>query len=71
VASHAGSWLLTDVAVWTPLTGELSEVLAGLCKPRTRHDPASRSSVVVLAICRVGNRQSARGVRPVIMTGGP
>ncbi|MDQ4021577.1 MAG: transposase [Actinomycetota bacterium] len=39
VVSHAGSRLLADVADRTTLTGELSEVLAELCKPRARHDP--------------------------------
>ncbi len=39
VVSHAGSRLLADVADRTTLTGELSQVLAGLCKPRARHDP--------------------------------
>jgi hypothetical protein len=39
VVSHAGSRLLADVADRTTLTGELSEVLAGLCKPRARHHP--------------------------------
>jgi len=36
VVSHAGSRLLADR---TTLTGELSEALAGLHRPRTRHDP--------------------------------
>ncbi|AEA28871.1 transposase IS4 family protein (plasmid) [Pseudonocardia dioxanivorans CB1190] len=39
VVSHVGSRLLADVADRTTLTGELSEVLAGLRRPRTRHDP--------------------------------
>jgi hypothetical protein len=39
VVSHAGSRLLADVADRTTLTGELSQVLAGLCRPRARHDP--------------------------------
>jgi hypothetical protein len=39
VVSHAGSRLLADVADRTTLTGELSQVLAWLCKPRARHDP--------------------------------
>jgi hypothetical protein len=39
VVSHAGSRLLADVADRTTLTGELSEVLGGLRRPRTRHDP--------------------------------
>ena len=39
VVSHAGSRLLADVADRTMLTAELSEVLAGLRKPRARHDP--------------------------------
>ena len=40
VASHVGSRLLADVADWTTLTGELSDALAGLRRPRSRHDPA-------------------------------
>jgi DDE family transposase len=39
VVSHAGSRLLADVADRTTLTGELGEALAGLRKPRSRHDP--------------------------------
>jgi hypothetical protein len=39
VVSHAGSRLLADVADRTTLTAELNEVLAGLRKPRARHDP--------------------------------
>jgi hypothetical protein len=39
VVSHAGSRLLADVADRTTLTAKLSEVLAGLRKPRARHDP--------------------------------
>jgi hypothetical protein len=39
VVSHAGSRLLADVADRTTLTAELSEALAGLRKPRSRHDP--------------------------------
>ena len=39
VVSHAGSRLLADVADRTTLTGQLSEALAGLRKPRARHDP--------------------------------
>ena len=39
VVSHVGSRLLADVADRTTLTAELTEVLAGLRKPRTRHDP--------------------------------
>jgi hypothetical protein len=39
MVSHAGSRLLADVADRTTLTGELSQVLAGLCKARARHDP--------------------------------
>ena len=39
VVSHAGSRLLADVADRTTLTGQLAEVLAGLRKPRARHDP--------------------------------
>lgn len=37
--SHAGSRLLADVADRTTLTGLLAEGLAGLRKPRARHDP--------------------------------
>jgi hypothetical protein len=39
VVSHAGSRLLADVADRTTLTAQLAEGLAGLRKPRTRHDP--------------------------------
>ena len=39
VVSHVGSRLLADVADRTTLTGQLSEVLDGLRKPRARHDP--------------------------------
>jgi hypothetical protein len=39
VVSHAGSRLLADLADATTLTNELSQVLAGLRRPRTRHDP--------------------------------
>ena len=39
VVSHAGSRLLADVADRSTLTGQLAEVLAGLRKPRARHDP--------------------------------
>jgi len=37
--SHAGSRLLADLADRTTLTAQLAEALAGLRKPRTRHDP--------------------------------
>ena len=39
IVSHAGSRLLADLADSTTLTGEVSQVLAGLSRPRTRHDP--------------------------------
>jgi hypothetical protein len=39
VVSHAGSRLLADVADKTTLTAQLAEALAGLRKPRARHDP--------------------------------
>jgi hypothetical protein len=39
VVSHAGSRLLADVADKTTLTAQLAEDLAGLRKPRARHDP--------------------------------
>ena len=39
VVSHAGSRLLADVADRTTLTGQLGEALAGLRRPRARHDP--------------------------------
>jgi hypothetical protein len=39
VVSHAGSRLLADLADATTLTAELSQALAGLRRPRTRHDP--------------------------------
>jgi len=40
VVSHVGSRLLADVADRTTLTAELSQAMAGLRKPRARHDPA-------------------------------
>ena len=39
VVSHAGSRLLAEVADKTTLTAQLAEDLAGLRKPRARHDP--------------------------------
>ena len=39
VVSHVGSRLLADVADRTTLTGELTEVLDGLRRPRARHAP--------------------------------
>ena len=39
VVSHAGSRLLADLADATTLTAELSQALAGLRRPRARHDP--------------------------------
>jgi hypothetical protein len=39
VVSHVGSRLLADVADRTTLTGGLSDALAGLRRPRSRHDP--------------------------------
>jgi hypothetical protein len=39
VVSHAGSRLLADVADRTTLTAQLGEALAGLRRPRARHDP--------------------------------
>jgi hypothetical protein len=39
VVSHAGSRLLADLADRTTLAGELSAALAGLGRPRGRHDP--------------------------------
>jgi hypothetical protein len=39
VVSHAGSRLLADVADRTTLTAHLADALAGLRKPRARHDP--------------------------------
>ena len=39
VVSHAGSRLLADVADRTTLTAQLGVALAGLRKPRARHDP--------------------------------
>ena len=39
VVSHIGSRLLADVADRTTLTAELAQVLSGLRRPRTRHDP--------------------------------
>ena len=37
--SHAGSRLLADVADRATLSGQLAEALAGLRRPRARHDP--------------------------------
>jgi hypothetical protein len=39
VVSHAGSRLLADLADRTTLTGELTDVLGRLTRPRTAHDP--------------------------------
>ena len=39
VVPHVGSRLLADVADRTTLTADLSQVLGGLRRPRTRHDP--------------------------------
>jgi hypothetical protein len=39
VVSHVGSRLLADVADRATLTAELSQALAGLHRPRARHDP--------------------------------
>ena len=39
VVSHAGSRLLADVADRATLSGQLAEALAGLRRPRARHDP--------------------------------
>lgn len=39
VVSHVGSRLLADLADRTTLTGQLTEALGGLRKPRARHDP--------------------------------
>jgi hypothetical protein len=39
VVSHAGSRLLADVADRTTLTAQLAEAMAGLRRPRARHDP--------------------------------
>jgi DDE family transposase len=39
VVSHAGSRLLADVADRTTLTAQLGEALAGVRRPRARHDP--------------------------------
>ncbi len=39
LVSHVGSRLLADVADRTTLSAELSQVLSGLRRPRTRHDP--------------------------------
>jgi hypothetical protein len=39
VVSHAGSRLLANVADKTTLTAQLGEALAGLRRPRARHDP--------------------------------
>jgi hypothetical protein len=39
VVSHAGSRLLADLAERSTLTGELTEALGCLARPRTAHDP--------------------------------
>jgi hypothetical protein len=39
VVSHAGSRLLADIADRTTMTGELSQALDELRRPRTRRDP--------------------------------
>ena len=50
VVSHAGSRLLADLADATTLTSELSDVLAGLRRPRTRHDPGRVLTDLAVAI---------------------
>lgn len=50
VVSHAGARLLSDLAERTGLTGQLSTVLHGLCRRRTRHDPGQVLSHLAVAI---------------------
>ncbi|WP_434056939.1 IS1380 family transposase [Pseudonocardia lacus] len=50
IVSHAGSRLLADLADATTLTSELSEVLVGLRRPRTRHDPGRVLTDLAVAI---------------------
>jgi hypothetical protein len=50
VVSHAGSRLLADLADRSTLTGELSEVLAALRRPRARHDPGRVLADLAVAV---------------------
>jgi hypothetical protein len=50
VVSHAGARLLGDLAEQTTLTERLSTVLAGLRRPRTRHDPGQVLTDLAIAI---------------------
>jgi hypothetical protein len=50
VVSHAGSRLLADVADRATLTAQLGEVLAGLRKPRARHDPGRVLADMAVAV---------------------
>jgi hypothetical protein len=50
VVSHAGSRLLADLADRSTLTGELSEALAVLRRPRARHDPGRVLADLAVAV---------------------
>jgi hypothetical protein len=50
VVSHAGSRLLADLADRTSLTGRLGEALAGLARPRARHDPGRVLADLAVAV---------------------
>ena len=64
VVSHAGSRLLADLADRTTLTGELSQALAGLRRPRARHDPGR-----VLVDLAVTHRRRRRGIADIAVLG--
>lgn len=50
VVSHAGSRLLADLADRSSLTGQVSEALAPLRRPRARHDPGRVLVDVAVAV---------------------
>lgn len=50
VVSHAGSRLLADLADRSTLTGELSEALASLRRPRAVHDPGRVLADLAVAV---------------------
>ncbi len=64
VVSHVGSRLLADVADRTTLTGQLSEALDGLRRPRTVHDPGR-----VLVDLAVAVADGARTISDVAVLG--
>jgi Transposase DDE domain group 1 len=50
VVSHVGARLFRDLAEQTTLTGQLSTILGGLCRPRARHDPGQVLTDLAVAI---------------------